>query len=81
MATSDLTQELESNEGLVDATLQGPIRNAILKQLEDSSTDVQTVAVKWCACKCKHVPNSRSRRSQLGCVGQENQSGASRRHH
>jgi len=47
MATSDLTQDLEQLEGVIDNSLQAPIRNAIIKQLEDSSTDVQTVAVKW----------------------------------
>jgi hypothetical protein len=46
MATSDLTTELEGVEGAIDASLQVAIRNAILAQLEDSSTDVQTVAVK-----------------------------------
>src|SRR4051812_37636260 len=47
MATSDLTTELEGIEGIIDGSLQAPIRNAIIKQLEDSSTDVQSVAVKW----------------------------------
>lgn len=49
MATSDLVGELEAVEGVLDASLQGPIRNTVLKQLEDSSADVQSVAVKWFA--------------------------------
>jgi hypothetical protein len=47
MATNDLIGELEAVEGAFDASLQTPIRVAVLKQFEDSSTDVQTVAVKW----------------------------------
>ena len=47
MATSDLTTELSQVEGLLEASLQVPVRNAILKQLDDTSIEVQAVAVKW----------------------------------
>ena len=47
MATSDLTGELEKIEGQLDASLQSPIRDAIVNRLDDSSGDVQAIAVKW----------------------------------
>ncbi|ETO22841.1 hypothetical protein RFI_14352 [Reticulomyxa filosa] len=47
MATSDLTAELEKVEGQLDASLQTPIRDAIMKQLDDPSNDVQAIA-----CNC-----------------------------
>eukprot|EP00490_Sorites_sp_Unknown_P003870 CAMPEP_0114690016 /NCGR_PEP_ID=MMETSP0191-20121206/65212_1 /TAXON_ID=126664 /ORGANISM="Sorites sp." /LENGTH=108 /DNA_ID=CAMNT_0001979389 /DNA_START=49 /DNA_END=375 /DNA_ORIENTATION=+ len=47
MATSDLTTELEKVDGKLDSSLQTPIRDAILKQLDDSSNDVQAIA-----CRC-----------------------------
>lgn len=50
MATSDLTSELSQVEGLLEPSLQVPLRNAILKQLDDKSIEVQAVAVKWCTC-------------------------------
>eukprot|EP01083_Nonionella_stella_P042265 114251_1 len=46
MATSDLTTELQKVEGELDLSLQTPIRNAILGQLDDNSNDVQAIAVK-----------------------------------
>lgn len=46
MATSDLIAALSAVDGLIDAGLQLPIRNAVLKQLTDKSIDVQAVAVK-----------------------------------
>eukprot|EP01084_Bolivina_argentea_P078413 142273_1 len=49
MATSDLISELEKIEGEIDSSLQTPIRDAILKQLDDNSNDVQSVAAK-CLC-------------------------------
>jgi hypothetical protein len=51
MATSDLMHELEGFEGgRLDATLQTQIRDAIIKELDDKSADVQTIAVSWYAC-------------------------------
>merc|ERR1719510_2772999 len=47
MATSDLQRELDQIEGQLNSGLQGPIRDAILKQLDDSSNDVQAIA-----CRC-----------------------------
>ena len=52
MATSDLAAELEKVEGRLDSSLQTPIRDAILKQLDDPSNDVQSIA---CNCLCKIV--------------------------
>jgi len=52
MATSDLAAELEKVEGQLDSSLQTPIRDAILKQLDDPSNDVQSIA---CNCLCKIV--------------------------
>jgi hypothetical protein len=46
MALSDLTTELEKLE-VIDASLQGVIRNAVLTRLEDQSRDVQAITVKW----------------------------------
>lgn len=46
MATSDLMQEINKIEGALDVPDQKLVRNAIMKQLEDSSNDVQAVAVK-----------------------------------
>jgi len=52
MATSDLASELEKVEGQLDSSLQTPIRDAILKQLDDTSNDVQSIA---CKCLCSIV--------------------------
>jgi len=47
MATSDLIAELDKIEGQLDSSLQTPIRDAILKELDDASNDVQAIA-----CRC-----------------------------
>jgi len=52
MATSDLATELEKVDGQLDSSLQTPIRDAILKQLDDPSNDVQSIA---CKCLCSIV--------------------------
>jgi len=52
MATSDLASELEKVDGQLDSSLQTPIRDAILKQLDDTSNDVQSIA---CKCLCSIV--------------------------
>ena len=52
MATSDLASELEKVDGQLDSSLQTPIRDAILKQLDDPSNDVQSIA---CKCLCSIV--------------------------
>ena len=52
MATSDLAEALEQVEGQLDTSLQTPIRDAILKQLDDPSNDVQSIA---CQCLCRIV--------------------------
>jgi cullin-associated NEDD8-dissociated protein 1 len=46
MATNDLIKELEKVEGFLDNSLQEPVRNAVLKQLDDKGKDVSTIAVK-----------------------------------
>ncbi len=46
MATSDIITEFEQYDGVIESSLQEAVRNAVLKQLEDSSIDVQAVAVK-----------------------------------
>lgn len=46
MATHDLIGELQRVQ-LLDTALQQPIRDAILRLLDDKSSDVATVAVKW----------------------------------
>lgn len=46
MATNDLIKELDKVQGFLDQTLQVPVRNAVLKQLEDKGKDVSTIAVK-----------------------------------
>eukprot|EP01083_Nonionella_stella_P111414 326738_1 len=45
MATSDLKSELEKIQGQIDADLQHSIRDAILRQLDDGSVEVQNIAV------------------------------------
>jgi cullin-associated NEDD8-dissociated protein 1 len=47
MAISDLSEELDKVDGRLDSSLQVPIRDAIMKRLEDASNDVQTQA-----CNC-----------------------------
>jgi len=47
MATSDLITEFEKIEGQLDSTLQTPVRDAIIKELDDVSNDVQAIA-----CRC-----------------------------
>ena len=39
--------QLEAFEGKVEAALQTQIRDAIIKELDDKSADVQTIAVSW----------------------------------
>ena len=51
MATSDLCAELQKDVR-IDATMERRICTAVLKQLDDTSNDVQSIAVKWCA----HIP-------------------------
>ena len=46
MATNDLIRELEKVEGFLDNLLQEPVRNAVLKLLDDKGKDVSTIAVK-----------------------------------
>jgi len=45
MATQDLISELKQTPA-IDKDLQGPIRDAILAQIDDKSPDVSTIAVK-----------------------------------
>ena len=47
MATSDLCAELQKDVR-IDATMERRICTAVLKQLDDTSNDVQSIAVKWC---------------------------------
>ena len=51
MAISDLISVLESYDGIVDVSLQGNIRDAIVLALDDKSADVQTIAVSWYSIK------------------------------
>jgi hypothetical protein len=46
MSVMDLIAELKLISGQLDASLQLPIRDVILKLLDDGSSDVATVAVK-----------------------------------
>lgn len=45
MALSDMVTHLEGVEGEMDPSLQGPVSDALMKLLEDKSSDVQTKAV------------------------------------
>ena len=49
MATSDLLNELENPNFKTDSETEKKICNIILQQLEDSSSDISGLAVKWCA--------------------------------
>jgi hypothetical protein len=49
MATSDLMAHLDAFDGKVEEALQTQIRDAIIKELDDKSADVQTIAVSWYA--------------------------------
>lgn len=46
MAAHDLVEQLKVTQGLIDATVQVPLRDTILRLLDDGSSDVSTVAVK-----------------------------------
>src|ERR1700722_10082119 len=46
MAVHDLIEQLKLVQGQLDASLQTPIRDVILRLLDDGSSDVATVAVK-----------------------------------
>lgn len=46
MATNDLIKELEKVSGFLDASLQAPVRAAVLKMLDDKGKDMSTIAVK-----------------------------------
>lgn len=69
MATSDLIAEMAKQQGQLDSSLQLPIRNAILKQLDDKSSNVATLAVKALAqlvqkFEAKHIEAIVDRLSQ-----------------
>jgi hypothetical protein len=49
MATRDLIGELKQSAS-IEQSLQVPVRNAILAQLDDKAPDVSTIAVKWYGC-------------------------------
>ena len=49
MALSDLASELETPEFTLESASQDHLGKIVLARLEDSSTDVQTVAVRWFA--------------------------------
>jgi cullin-associated NEDD8-dissociated protein 1 len=57
MATSDLIAQL-SGESRIEPSLQVPVCNAIIKQLDDKSADVQTVAVKCLSVLVKKFDNA-----------------------
>lgn len=47
MATADLVTELEKDTFRMDADSEKKITQSVLKLLEDSSNQVQEIAVKW----------------------------------
>jgi hypothetical protein len=48
MALSDLSNlVIECKGSKMDASLQDPVREAVLQGIHDKSNDVQTRAVKW----------------------------------
>ena len=51
MATSDLLSELQKDSFKPDTDGERKICKALLKLLHDQSSDVQGLAVKWCACR------------------------------
>ena len=58
MATSDLTELLRKSEWRRDDDTEKRLCELILAQLDDSSGDVSSLAVKWCAVlhdTCMHV--------------------------
>jgi hypothetical protein len=46
MAVRDLIKELESRDSVSEASVHQPVRERIIKLLEDKSSDVSTVATK-----------------------------------
>lgn len=48
MATSDLLNELENPNFKTDVDTEKKICQIVLHQLEDSSSDISGLAVKWC---------------------------------
>lgn len=55
MATSDIISELEQSDQQLDTSLQAQVSKAVLQQLDDGSTDVQTVAIKALAVLVKKI--------------------------
>lgn len=47
MAASDLQAELGKDAFKADADMQAKLGRAVLQQLEDSSGDISSLAVKW----------------------------------
>jgi hypothetical protein len=47
MAMHDLVEQLKALTSPLDAALQVPVRDTILRLLNDGSSDVATVSVKW----------------------------------
>ena len=50
MATSDLLAELQKESFKPDSDGERKICKCVLKLLNDQSSDVQGLAVKWCVC-------------------------------
>jgi cullin-associated NEDD8-dissociated protein 1 len=47
MATSDLLNELENSSFKADGDTERKICHIVLQQLEDTSSDISGLAVKW----------------------------------
>ena len=55
MAMHDLVEQLKALTLPLDAALQVPVRDTILRLLNDGSSDVATVSVKWSAAHHSHI--------------------------
>ena len=53
MATSDLNEMLKDPSWKQDAETERRLCDQIVAQLDDSSSDVSSLAVKWCGYTCR----------------------------
>ena len=57
MSTKDLMDQLRLVSGALDVPLQQPVRDAILRLLDDKNSDVSTMAVKCLSQLCQKFAN------------------------
>ena len=71
MATSDLLAELSKETFKPDSDGERKICKCVLKLLNDQSSDVQGLAVKWCAPQPR--PPAKTHRAGVACLADRRQ--------